>query len=236
MNASDVLESLSIETITQILAELGAEPVKETNEYIIFTSICHGSDSHKLYLYKSSKTFHCYSHCGNMSLFDVVMKIKQCEFKDAFKYVKTFASGGGIHGFYKPYQKTSLEDVVVEPLPLINKPFLYKMYKSCEIKEWLEDNIDYNATKKFNIRKDFSDDPLFGYLKGVVETDIFNRPGDEVPGEEETCHDGCGCSGHGCGHGCGHTHVNGSHDGNCGCKECGGHDSCDCDDCSNGDD
>lgn len=89
---------------------------------------------------------------------------------------------------------------------------------------------------EFNIRKDFSDDPLFGYLKGVVETDIFNRPGDEVPGEEETCHDGCGCSGHGCGHGCGHTHVNGSHDGNCGCKECGGHDSCDCDDCSNEDD
>lgn len=154
MNASDVLESLSIETITQILTELGAEPVKETSEYLIFTSICHGSDSHKLYLYKSSKTFHCWSHCGNMSLFDVVMRVKQCEFKDAFKYVKTFTSGGGIHGFYKPYRKTSLEDIIVEPLPLINKPFLYKMFKNCKIKEWLEDNIDYNATNKFNIRKD----------------------------------------------------------------------------------
>ena len=153
MNASDVIESLSIETITQILTELGAEPVKETSEYIIFTLVCHGSNSHKLYLYKSSKVFKCWSHCGNMSLFDLIMKIKQCEFKDAFKYVKTFVTGG-IHGFYKPYQKKSLEDVIIEPLPLINKPYLYKMFKDCAIKEWLEDNINYNATSKFNIRKD----------------------------------------------------------------------------------
>ena len=153
MNASDVLESLSIETITQILAELGVEPVKETSDFLIFPTACHNGSSNKLYLYKSSKTFHCYSHCGNMSLFDLIMRIKQCEFKDAFKYVKTFASGG-IHGFYKPYRKKSLEDVITEPLPLINKPFLYKIFKNCEIKEWLEDNINYNATSKFNIRKD----------------------------------------------------------------------------------
>ena len=53
MNASDVIESLSIETITQILAELGVEPVKKTSEYLIFPTACHGSDSHKLYLYKN---------------------------------------------------------------------------------------------------------------------------------------------------------------------------------------
>ena len=154
MNASDVLESLSIETITQILTELGAEPVKETSEYIIFTSVCHGSDSHKLYLYKSSKSFHCWSHCGNMSLFDLIMRVKQCEFKDAFKYVKTFSSSGGIHGFYKPYQKKSLEDVITEPLPLINKPFLFKMYSDCAINEWLKEGISYNTTKAYDIRMD----------------------------------------------------------------------------------
>ena len=51
MNASDVLESLSIETITQILAELGVEPVKETSEYLIFPTACHNGSSNKLYLY-----------------------------------------------------------------------------------------------------------------------------------------------------------------------------------------
>ena len=35
MNASDVIESLSIETITQILTELGAEPVKETSDFLL---------------------------------------------------------------------------------------------------------------------------------------------------------------------------------------------------------
>ena len=124
MNASDVLESLSIETITQILTELGAEPVKETSEYIIFTSVCHGSNSHKLYLYKSSKVFKCWSHCGNMSLFDLIMRIKQCEFKDAFKYVKTFVTGG-IHGFYKPYHKKSLEDVIIENRQALEMASIY---------------------------------------------------------------------------------------------------------------
>ena len=155
MNASDVIESLSIETITQILAELGAEPVKETSDFLIFTSVCHGSNSHKLYLYKSSKTFHCFSHCGNMSLFDVVMRVKKCEFKDAFKYVKTFASGG-IHGFYKPYRKKSLEDIITEPLPLINKPFLFKMYSDNIklMKKWSDEGISEDALRKFNIRFD----------------------------------------------------------------------------------
>ena len=153
MNSRELINQITTDDIIKIMGSLGAEPVKETSEYLIFSSVCHGSDSHKLYLYKSSKTFHCWSHCGNMSLFDLIMRVKQCEFKDAFKYVKTFASGG-IHGFYKPYHKKSLEDVVVEPLPVINKPYLYKIFKNCEIKEWLEDNINYNATSKFNIRKD----------------------------------------------------------------------------------
>ena len=148
MNASDVLESLSIETITQILAELGAEPVKETSEYIIFTSVCHGSNSHKLYLYKSSKTFYCYSHCGNMSIFDLIMRVKKCEFKDAFKYIKTFVTGG-IHGFYKPYRKTSLGDVIIEPLTIINKPFLFKMYSDNIklMKEWSNEGISEDALR-----------------------------------------------------------------------------------------
>ena len=156
MNASDVIESLSIETITQILAELGIEPVKETSEYLIFTSVCHGSDSHKLYLYKSSKVFKCWSHCGNMSLFDLIMRIKQCEFKDAFKYVKTFSSDCGIHGFYKPYRKTSLGDVIIESLPVINKPFLFKMYSDNIklMKEWSDEGISEDALRKFNIRFD----------------------------------------------------------------------------------
>ena len=155
MNAADVLESLSIETITQILAELGVEPVKETSEYLIFPTACHGSDSHKLYLYKSSKTFHCFSHCGNMSLFDLIMRIKQCEFKDAFNYIKTFATGG-IYGFYKPHHKKSLGDVIIEPLPLINKPFLYKMYSDNIklMKEWSDEGISEDALRKFNIRFD----------------------------------------------------------------------------------
>ena len=156
MNSRELINQITTDDIIKIMGSLGVDVVRETNDFLIFPSICHNGSSNKLYYYKESKTFYCYSHCGNMSLFDVVMKIKQYEFKDAFKYVKTFSSGGGIYGFYKPYRKTSLGDVIIEPLPLINKPFLFKMYSDNIklMKEWSDEGITENALRKFNIRFD----------------------------------------------------------------------------------
>ena len=141
MNSRELINQITTDDIIKIMGSLGVDVVRETNDFLIFPTICHNGSSNKLYYYKESKTFYCYSHCGNMSLFDVVMKIKQYEFKDAFKYVKTFSSGGGIYGFYKPYRKTSLGDVIIEPLPLINKPFLFKMYSDNIklMKEWSDE-------------------------------------------------------------------------------------------------
>ena len=156
MNSRELINQITTDDIIKIMGSLGVDVVRETNDFLIFPTICHNGSSNKLYYYKESKTFYCYSHCGNMSLFDVVMKIKQYEFKDAFKYVKTFSSGGGIYGFYKPYRKTSLGDVIIEPLPLINKPFLFKMYSDNIklMKEWSAEGITESALRKFNIRFD----------------------------------------------------------------------------------
>ena len=156
MNSRELINQITTDDIIKIMGSLGVDVVRETNDFLIFPTICHNGSSNKLYYYKESKTFYCYSHCGNMSLFDVVMKIKQYEFKDAFKYVKTFSSGGGIHGFYKPYRKTSLGDVIIVPLPVINKPFLFKMYSDNIklMKEWSAEGITESALRKFNIRFD----------------------------------------------------------------------------------
>ena len=155
MNSRELINQITTDDIIKIMGSLGVDVVRETSDFLIFPTICHNGSSNKLYYYKESKTFYCYSHCGNMSLFDMIMRVKKYEFKDAFKYVKTFASGG-IHGFYKPYRKKSLEDIIVESLPVINKPFLFKMYSDNIklMKEWSDEGITENALRKFNIRFD----------------------------------------------------------------------------------
>lgn len=155
MNSRELINQITTDDIIKIMGSLGVDVVRETNDFLIFPTICHNGSSNKLYYYKESKTFHCFTNCGNMSIFDVIMRVKKCEFKGAFNYIKTFASGG-IHGFYKPYQKKLLEDVIIEPLPLINKPFLFKMYSDNIklMKKWSDEGITENALRKFNIRFD----------------------------------------------------------------------------------
>lgn len=157
MDAKEIIQRLSIEDIIQILESLDADILydKETYEYILSSSICHHSESHKLYLYKSSKSFYCYSNCHSMSLFDVIMKSKCITFKESLDYIYNI-----LHSKHRPrklikkYKSTPLNDIVVEPLPQVKKKFLYELYKDVKITEWEKDNINYKATKKFKIRKD----------------------------------------------------------------------------------
>ena len=57
MNAQELINIITPSDILTLMNDLGADLVKETNEYFIFTSICHESDSHKLYYYKNSRSF-----------------------------------------------------------------------------------------------------------------------------------------------------------------------------------
>ncbi|MDY4127720.1 hypothetical protein [Peptostreptococcus porci] len=138
------------------MSELGSDVKQETNEYLIFKSICHNSEKYKLYYYISSKYFFCYSECHNMSIYDLIMKIKKCEFKDAFNLLKDIVGnldrpfiGFGDNEFIE-----DLDDIEVPELKEIDKPFLYNMYLKKEIKEWSEEGISYEVQQKFKIRYD----------------------------------------------------------------------------------
>ena len=159
MNAQELINIITPSDILTLMNDLGADLVKETNEYFIFTSICHHSDSSKLYYYKNSRSFYCYSNCGSMSVYDTIMKVKDCDFKTAFDYLKSIVNGYNrpITGFGgRQFKSVDLDDVVVEQLPIIDKPFLYKMYNDNIklMKEWLNEGITEDALRKFNIRFD----------------------------------------------------------------------------------
>lgn len=60
--------SLTPNDIIKFMAHLGAQTYRDTNDYIVFPTICHNADvsqaSMKLYYYKSNKLFHCYTDCS----------------------------------------------------------------------------------------------------------------------------------------------------------------------------
>ena len=68
-----IIDKLNIEAIIELMKNLGAEDYIEKDTYIQFQTICHNEDitdaSHKLYFYKESKLFVCYTECGTMNIF-----------------------------------------------------------------------------------------------------------------------------------------------------------------------
>lgn len=85
-----IKESLSIEQVFDLVAELGGEPQSFGNFFTAKT-ICHNGNSHKLYYYENTKLFKCYTDCGTtFDIFELVCKVKNTN-----EEYKTFTSREG---------------------------------------------------------------------------------------------------------------------------------------------
>ena len=76
----ELREKLTPEDIKRILRErYNEEPYydKEEQNYIIYRTCCHNGDSHKLYYYKNTHLFKCYTHCGLFDIFELIIKMKE---------------------------------------------------------------------------------------------------------------------------------------------------------------
>ena len=93
LDKDKIKESLTEEDIAKILLDLGSDkPKLDSKGNPIYTTVCHGGNSHKLYYYKSTNTFMCYTNCGSKDIYQVVMDSKasqgfECTFPDAVRYV-----------------------------------------------------------------------------------------------------------------------------------------------------
>lgn len=97
IKAEDLLGMLTDDDITKIMNELGSDEPTSVKGALVFESICHGSDSHKLYWYRNTKRFHCWSCCGNMSLWQVICYVKGWDIQeDFFKAVVFVAKIKGV--------------------------------------------------------------------------------------------------------------------------------------------
>lgn len=96
IDVEEVNKKLTVDDIKIVLSSFGAYPIKENEEYIIFRSICHHIDfeNHKakLYFYKDSFVFQCYSCSSSGNIYWLIQARKnllgeQCNFPQSIQYV-----------------------------------------------------------------------------------------------------------------------------------------------------
>ena len=90
-NAQHIKEIISHEDIKKIMADYGAYPYSENDETIIFPTICHNLNaadaSPKLYYYKNSKMFYCFTQCGkSYDIFELVVARERLQGNETFGF------------------------------------------------------------------------------------------------------------------------------------------------------
>lgn len=167
MDRDSLLDILTIEDIIKIVESLGGgHPTQPDNQgNIYFKTICHEGSKQKLQFFTKTKMFCCYTECGSMSLFDLIMSVKRCGFIEAMDYVckykgvkNNFNKGRGLK------QNDSNEDELnflnihlfkanrIEPkLPVYNSLIL-NIFDKYMPSAWVDEGIREEVAEIFNIR------------------------------------------------------------------------------------
>lgn len=162
INYDEIIENLQDSAIIQLMFQLGATNHIETETHIIFPTICHNPHSEeasmKLYYYKNTHIFTCFTECGNMNIFQFLRHYYQTRgisydwYEDIYSVVVNCSVSKDFEGLVDnriTYGERYAGRVQRE-LPEFPKGVLdvfTKFYPT----EWLNDGISKDAMDKFNI-------------------------------------------------------------------------------------
>ena len=163
MDYDEIISNLDIDAVVSMMEKLGADRWVDKGTHIIFPTICHNEDaseaSMKLYFYKDTKLFVCYTHDGNMSIFKFLKNYYEARgvdydwYNDIYLAVRDCGSFRRNEGFVVEKYKSvrdrysrRKEMVLPEYSPNVLDCFVRK-----HPVEWLEDGISEEAMDKFNI-------------------------------------------------------------------------------------
>lgn len=173
MDYKQIIDNLDINSIVELMKKLGADRYEEKEKFFIFPTICHNINSAeasmKLYLYKDTKLFVCYTSCSTMSIFKFLKtyyETRQIEydwFEDIYNVVLNCGNFRPKEGF-DTIQYQSLKDryrikkkqVELEKYPSGILDMFMKNYPV----EWLNDGISRRAMDKYNIKYSVSQNKI----------------------------------------------------------------------------
>ena len=163
------MDNLTVEHVESILKRLEI-PYEDKGAFLLMPTYCHNHKSEdaskKLYFYKNSKMFMCYTECGSMTI---------------FKFLKNFYDAQGMeYEWYNDIYRVIVGDVKPEGLTQPKYQSLRTIYGSnrrpgalnvyndgvldCFIKkypvEWLKDGISKEAMDKYDIRFSISQNKI----------------------------------------------------------------------------
>ena len=173
MDYKEIIDNLKIDSVIELMKRLGADRYKDEGNHILFPTICHNVDSAdaslKLYFYKNSKQFMCYTECGSMSIFKFLKhyyEARDIEYdwvSDIYNVILDCSNFTPNVGFAQPKYK-SLRDRFGQErkekqLPEYNIGALDTFIKRYP-PEWLNDGISREAMDKYNIRYSISQNKI----------------------------------------------------------------------------
>lgn len=173
MDYAKIIENLNTESIIHLMTELGADRYSETDDYILFPTICHNIDaseaSMKLYYYKNNKIFVCYTSCGSMSIFKFLRhyyeerQIEYDWYQDIYEVVCDCSSFKQKEGFTRAAYK-SLKERYGVARKEVQLPEFSSNVLGCFVNhytpEWLDDGITKEAMETFDISYSISQNKI----------------------------------------------------------------------------
>ena len=163
MDYEEIIKGIKDEEIIKLMIQLGADRYDDEENYIIFPTICHNIDSStssmKLYFYKDTKLFVCYTECGKMSIYKFLAhyydtrQIEYDWYEDVHQVVLNCSVSKPLEGFNKVKRVNLKEKYQKKERPKfkIYNPGVLDVFNKYYPVEWLRDGISKEAMDKFNI-------------------------------------------------------------------------------------
>jgi hypothetical protein len=169
MDTNEIKELLTEDQITALLISLGAdEPRSDNNGNYIFKTVCHHGNSNKLYYYKDSKMFKCYTDCSDsFDIFELVQRNRYCTFVESMNYICN------LFNIHQTKQKGFVTKHLIDDWEVINKytknsytPVnttiniidnnILNLFKDLYHVSWIDEGISIEAMKKYQIKFDIA--------------------------------------------------------------------------------
>lgn len=167
MDAKKIKSMLSDRDIFSLLEDINAEP-QEMGSDIVCKTVCHCGDSHKLYYYRDTKSFHCYTSCGHMDVFTLVEKVNNIEFAESVRYImKKFNIEDDSNAFEDSYMvdnpsdyfRMQMKPIEFPKIKVLNSGLLECYYRLSHI-SWINDGISPRSIKKYGVRYSIIDNKI----------------------------------------------------------------------------
>jgi hypothetical protein len=165
INFTEIKKQINPEQIVQVLYHLGAESYEDRGKFIIFPTICHNHRDHsksmKLYYYKETRLFRCYTECNeSFDIFDLWQRVEKLagEEKSLFEIADKIVNLlnidiDTIDDVFK-YQRPLTNRLVNElefDYPIINSDFL-NFFSDYKHPLWLQEGISEASFNDYLIK------------------------------------------------------------------------------------